>query len=311
MSDHTDVYMPQRRDLILRKVANLIKRIPPPESEWRDESQSVLLPQNVLLIARYAAEELCRSEAKNPDQHHRYVWILCLKGAGRVGVNQDVFALNEGESMLVLPFQSHFYMNIACDDIHWLFITFEHEKSQKLERIHSLGPVALHGGALEGLHHFVRARFTPQEEFSSRLYLALTLENISKTERPLKQKDAFCERNPNGKLFAKINHFAVENRGRMFTTTEMAAHFGISESNLRSQFRVVTGRSLGLFIRELRLSYACELLQDQTLRMADISLQCGYDSQFNFSRAFRKLFSCTPTEYRHRRKMAMEAGEGL
>ncbi len=288
-----------QRDMALKKASRLVKRIPLPKNEWvGDTRPDILLPKNLLVITRYEADVLCRSAARKPDQHHRYVWIVCLKGKGSVGVNTRVITLRPGESLLILPFQSHFYMDISCHDIQWVFVTFEHEKSAKLERVHSISPVPLVGDTFQYFQEFVKARTSPEEEAVSRLHLALVLEKLSRAKRPIRAEETLSNRTPNGLLFTRINQFGIDHRNRIFSITEMAQHLGISESYLRSQFRVVTGRSLGLFIRELRLSHASELLHDPALRISEIALRCGYDSPFVFSRAFRRLFHCTPTEYR-------------
>ncbi len=295
--------MPQVSPTTLKKAALMVRDIPLPENEWTgDVLPPAVSPKQLLVVTRYEADVLCRSAARKPDQHHRYVWIMCLKGDGSVGVNTRVVTLRPGESLLILPFQTHYYMDIQRPDIQWVFVTFEHEKSAKLERLHSLGPVAVIDDAFRYFLEFVKARTSPLEEAASLLHLALVLEKLAQTKRPPKTRDTTSNRTPNGLLFTKINQFGIDHRDRIFSITEMAQHLGISESYLRSQFRYVTGRSLGLFIRELRLSHASELLHDPALRISEIALRCGYDSPFVFSRAFRKQFHCTPTEYRDRHR---------
>lgn len=292
----------------LRKVARLVREIPHPLNEWSGEtSLPPLAPKKLLVVTRYEADVLCRSAARKPDQHHRYVWIFCLKGEGSVCVNTRAVKLKPGECMLILPFQTHFYMDVQGPDIQWLFITFEHEKNQKLERIHSICPLPVCGKAFTYFLEFVKARISPTGEAASLHHLALVLEELSLSEVPPIADDSSPDRMPNGLLFTKINQFGINNRDRIFTITELSTYLGISESYLRSQFRIVTGRSLGLFIRELRLSHASELLLDPSLRISEISERCGYDSPFVFSRAFRRLFHCTPSEYRDTHKKPLRS----
>ncbi|REG83855.1 AraC family transcriptional regulator [Marinomonas pollencensis] len=74
----------------------------------------------------------------------------------------------------------------------------------------------------------------------------------------------------------------------------------------RWQFQRVFGEATGLtvaqYIRELRLSKAAELLLSSTGRQMDVAMQCGFDSEISFSRAFKQMFGCTPRAYRQRGK---------
>lgn len=74
----------------------------------------------------------------------------------------------------------------------------------------------------------------------------------------------------------------------------------------RWQFQRVFGQTTGLtvaqYIRELRLSKAAELLLSSKTRHMDIAIQCGFDSEISFSRAFKHMFNCTPRDYRQRGK---------
>ncbi|ADZ93204.1 helix-turn-helix domain-containing protein [Marinomonas mediterranea] len=70
----------------------------------------------------------------------------------------------------------------------------------------------------------------------------------------------------------------------------------------RWQFQRVFGDATGLtvaqYVRELRLSLAAELLISSTARHLDIALDCGFESEVSFNRAFRQMFGCTPGQYR-------------
>jgi AraC family transcriptional regulator len=74
----------------------------------------------------------------------------------------------------------------------------------------------------------------------------------------------------------------------------------------RWQFQRVFGQATGLtvaqYIRELRLSNAAELLLSSKDRHVDIAIQCGFDSEISFSRAFKQMFNCTPGHYRQQGK---------
>ncbi|WP_223232268.1 AraC family transcriptional regulator [Marinomonas arctica] len=74
----------------------------------------------------------------------------------------------------------------------------------------------------------------------------------------------------------------------------------------RWQFQRVFGQATGLtvaqYVRELRLSKAAELLLSSKNKHVDIAIECGFDSEISFSRAFKHMFNCTPRYYRQQGK---------
>ena len=65
-------------------------------------------------------------------------------------------------------------------------------------------------------------------------------------------------------------------------------------------FQRETGTSVASYVRMLRLSHAAKLLLTTANRQIDIALECGFDSEVSFNKSFRKLYHCTPGNYRKR-----------
>ena len=57
--------------------------------------------------------------------HHRYMLIRVLKTAGVVNIAGRSLTLNEGDLLLMTPYQFHHYMSLKSEEIDWLFVTFE------------------------------------------------------------------------------------------------------------------------------------------------------------------------------------------
>ena len=74
---------------------------------------------------------------------------------------------------------------------------------------------------------------------------------------------------------------------------------GIGDNGYNSRFRKVSGRTLGSFMREVRLRSAARLLRDCPLiAIWRIGQSIGYSWPASFTRAFKKRFECTPRQYR-------------
>ncbi|WP_019914181.1 helix-turn-helix domain-containing protein [Paenibacillus sp. HW567] len=87
---------------------------------------------------------------------------------------------------------------------------------------------------------------------------------------------------------------------------DIAAHVNLGVSSVSTIFKEETGTTVYDYLTNLRIDKACELLQDSSLRIADIALQVGYQNENSFIRAFRKIKSTTPGKFRESSKYSSE-----
>lgn len=73
---------------------------------------------------------------------------------------------------------------------------------------------------------------------------------------------------------------------------------GLSQWHFQRIFKSLTGETLKTYIRSRRMANALERLAGTDLRVLDIALDAGFESQEAFARAFKKAFGMTPTAYR-------------
>ena len=74
----------------------------------------------------------------------------------------------------------------------------------------------------------------------------------------------------------------------------------MSHVGLLKKFKQYTGRTLAHYLIMLRMSLAKQLLLENTLRINEISLRCGYANSYYFSNAFRKYYKLGPREFREK-----------
>lgn len=87
-------------------------------------------------------------------------------------------------------------------------------------------------------------------------------------------------------------------------TVARAAH--LSEGAFSRFFKLRTGKTLPEYVNELRVGRACRLLADESRKVTDIALDCGFRNLANFNRRFREITSRTPRDYR--RQLQRSAG---
>lgn len=93
--------------------------------------------------------------------------------------------------------------------------------------------------------------------------------------------------------------------GRLFeplALADVASRAGWSPTYFSRLFRVFTGEPFSSYVRRRRLTCAADRLRAEgaSIRLVELALDCGYDSQEAFTRAFKRAFGATPGAFRRR-----------
>ena len=88
-------------------------------------------------------------------------------------------------------------------------------------------------------------------------------------------------------------HFSEE-----LTVRQIAASCAISDSECLRCFRSTIGTTPIRYLKEYRVQQAAEQLTATGDRIADIAARCGFQDMSYFTKTFREVKGCTPTEYR-------------
>ncbi|AWO80509.1 hypothetical protein C1N78_18990 [Serratia marcescens] len=81
---------------------------------------------------------------------------------------------------------------------------------------------------------------------------------------------------------------------------------GYSKWHLQRMFRAVTGRKIGTYVRERRLTRAAFSMRMTKISIVDIAVLYNFESQQSFTRAFKKLFGKAPGYYRRTNDWSMK-----
>lgn len=81
-----------------------------------------------------------------------------------------------------------------------------------------------------------------------------------------------------------------------FEVPDLAERLNMSRSNLLRKVKSLTGLSVSVFIRQVRLHHAKELLKDETHTVSEVSFKVGFNSTSYFTKCFRETFGYPPGE---------------
>lgn len=82
--------------------------------------------------------------------------------------------------------------------------------------------------------------------------------------------------------------------------TDIAAQAYSSPYHFQRMFSILSGCTLGEYIRYRRMTRAGMILQTTAARVVDTALESGYSSPDSFAKAFQKFHGVTPTEARRK-----------
>ena len=78
----------------------------------------------------------------------------------------------------------------------------------------------------------------------------------------------------------------------------LANRFSVSVNYLGSLFKKNMGTSFNEYLNNVRLRYACSLLQSSELSVKEVAFASGYNSTEYFLYIFKKKMGMTPREYK-------------
>jgi AraC-like DNA-binding protein len=278
--------------MTLQPEIDLFKQMPVPPNLFQGLNfPRSRIPEEVLLFYRGSPQDAMTYG--NMAQHHRFVLCFCFKTPGSVQIDAEVFDLHPLEGNLIFPYQPHHFTQFSAAEIAWLFISFEIKDSDWLEPLRNT-VFSLNDHIIQLLNKMAEISLEQRGEMISPL-LVLLLDNLlnSTSITRTATQNAFF----NGNLSATLQ-FIHQNLDAPIQTRDVIAQSGYSETVLRHLFSKYLNTSIAAYIRRMRILRACHLLDTSSETIGSISDQCGFSSQYAFSRTFKEVIGKSPNAYR-------------
>ncbi len=109
---------------------------------------------------------------------------------------------------------------------------------------------------------------------------------------------------PQNQRIKKVYEYVFFNFSKDIRLIEIASLIGLSEGAFCAFFKKNTKKTFFEFIKEVRISYACKLLNaDKDQPISSICFECGYNNFANFNRQFKEVTNVSPKQYRKKSEL--------
>ena len=95
-----------------------------------------------------------------------------------------------------------------------------------------------------------------------------------------------------------------ENFAQDLNTSAIAKSTGISDSECLRCFHTIIGTTPIQYLRQYRIQRSSQLLTETELPVSEIAARCGFQDVSYFTKTFRELRGCAPSEYRAKKEQA-------
>ena len=248
-------------------------------------------------IGRFRASERVYAPRQTIARHSHERPYLCYVVSGRYRERNDAGEVEARPGMLLLhPADAAHSDRFEETEARLFMLEVPALWLDELSAPAFRQPAVHAGGVVAVLGARIRCEALTRDHLTPLAVEGLLLELVAASVRL-----AACpSQSPPPAWLRRARTFLDEASWRPTTLGELAKECGVHPSHLARSFRLHYGRSIGTYMRELRVSRAKELLVSPSRRvsLADVALNCGFADQSHLTRVFRRLEGVTPARYR-------------
>ncbi len=101
----------------------------------------------------------------------------------------------------------------------------------------------------------------------------------------------------NSDRLTKVLYFLNTNYQHKIELEKIAEMASLHPSAFCRFFKEKTGKSLSVYVNDMRISYACKLIIEGRMSMSQVCYESGFNNLSNFNRTFKGYTGFTPTNY--------------
>lgn len=230
--------------------------------------------------------------------HYHESFEICyvLSGEIDISINNEMYSLCTGESVMIFPRQLHSYKTAHRSRIR--VITFMPELIPEFtNRYANMIPKNNRIEGLSALEDFFYAESIFEQKGLLYTVLGILLKSTHMTE---------SQTGENTNMLLDILRYIEKNFKSECLLQTAATELSYGYSYLSRTFKKSMGMSYTEYLNKYRINRAVYLLSSNDhMQIQQVAEECGYESLCSFNRNFKLFMGCSPSEMQkaHRRKL--------
>ncbi|WP_298551621.1 helix-turn-helix transcriptional regulator [uncultured Algibacter sp.] len=246
-------------------------------------------------------------------QHEEIQISLIVDGSGTLVVGDSVNDYTKNDVLIIGSHIPHVFKsdNNASKNFHMLSLFFTRDSFgsfffdlEELKELHGFFKRAKHGFKVTSKLKQIKILFF-QLEKETKLDRFLTLLKILKltSKSNYKSLSSFIYdktyTDNEGQRMRNVFEYTMNNFQKEISLDVIANIANMTKNAFCKYFKKRTNKTFVKFLNELRVEYACRLLQsDNDLPVVEIADQVGFNNMSNFNRQFKTIKNCNPSEFK-------------
>jgi len=269
-----------------------------------DRCRSLPFVKNLFVTHIGAFTSAPRLYTERPNGFHTALIIYCLEGKGFLEMQGQSMKISQGQAFLIPKYIPHVYGANNRDPWSNFWIHFDGNQAEDVIELLSIDKshpvlyipdIPLMKHLFENVYVCLKTAITDESLLESHgELLRFTIKmRKSMVSAPDKVNLDFSS-------LAETIAFMKDHLDARLDLEDLTSYSNQSKSQLFRNFKEKTGQSPLNFFLKLKMEKACEMLVDTDLHIREIAERLGYDDPYYFSRVFKKIAACPPSEYRER-----------
>lgn len=247
---------------------------------YKKYEKSVGLTDIIPLFIGY--ENCLPAHSFGPFARSSYLIHYVTSGKGVYERGGKKYTVKKGEAFIIYPDEATTYT--ADKENPWSYIWVAFEGSLASELLVLERPVV----KINGEPFYEVKNLVDTADYISAEKVASVIMQVF--------NDIFAVKNTRSNVITQIENYVKTQYMTDISVDGIALAVRLDRRYLSRLFKNEKGVSLQDFIITVRLERAKELLL-RGVKVKDVASNCGYQSQFNFTKAFKKRFNVSPSKY--------------
>lgn len=234
--------------------------------------------------------------------HENIEVLCCIDGQGTVICDSDIINVKKGDTVIINTRCIHSIMAKSSFKYYFLMIDNSYFAENGINKENIYFKRMFTDEASNKIFDNINETYETEDEFSLAKKRSSVLEYILFLCKNYSMKNIKSE-----KVYSKVYNRVVEvmdyinqNYAKKIALDEIAEVAGYSKYHFARLFKDITGFTIVEHINAKRCGEAKKLLIKTDKPVSQICYECGFESCSYFSKTFKKLYGCMPSQYRKR-----------